>query len=198
MNHGVEVGPERRKGAWEMVFDRCRSRKRSRASWRIVIEPSTNHHQSRQKSRYTPLFLLCDHIPLLSISRYPRDPWQFGSSREKRRIRANQQNFPLPILAHRYPIQTFAYSRSSAEPVLEVVSPKSELNSWTTLPDLSFETLKVPSELTTFSLYWNPNEKPGELALYTFTGWGTDLIDDCDKRLGVGFGNGAFWRWCEV
>lgn len=40
-----------------------------------------------------------------------------------------------------------------------VVSPRSELNSWTTLPELLSETLKVQLEKTIFCVSWSPREK---------------------------------------
>ena len=55
-----------------------------------------------------------------------------------------------------------SFSRSWAEPVLEVVSPRSESNSWTTPRDPLSETSRAPSRLTTSWLCWNPNERLGE------------------------------------
>ena len=52
-------------------------------------------------------------------------------------------------------------TRSSAEPVPEEVSPKSESSSWTTLPDPSSETSRAPSESTTSLPCWSLSERPG-------------------------------------
>jgi hypothetical protein len=64
-------------------------------------------------------------------------------------------------------LTSFPSFRSWAEPVPEVVSPRSESNSWTTLRDPSSETSRAPSRLTTSWPCWNLNEK---LGTFLFTG----------------------------
>lgn len=53
-------------------------------------------------------------------------------------------------------------NRSSAELVPEVVSPRSESNSWTTLTDPSSETSRAPCESMTFWRFWSLSERLGE------------------------------------
>lgn len=59
-------------------------------------------------------------------------------------------------------------NRSSAELVPEVVSPRSESNSWTTLTDPSSETSRAPCESMTFWRFWSLSERLGEFFFSVF------------------------------
>lgn len=60
-------------------------------------------------------------------------------------------------------------NRSSAEPAPEVVSPRSESNSWTTLTDPSSETSRAPCESMTFWRFWSLSERLGEFFWFFLT-----------------------------
>lgn len=74
--------------------------------------------------------------------------------------------FLLPFV----PTNQSTPNRSSAEPAPEVVSPRSESNSWTTLTDPSSETSRAPCESMTFWRFWSLSERLGEFfAFFVFS-----------------------------
>lgn len=75
-----------------------------------------------------------------------------------------------PLLLPFVPTNLSTPNRSSAEPAPEVVSPRSESNSWTTLTDPSSETSRAPCESMTFWRFWSLSERLGEFfAFFVFS-----------------------------
>lgn len=74
---------------------------------------------------------------------------------------------PSSIIPHPHPTYPSPHpNRSSAEPAPEVVSPRSESNSWTTLTDPSSETSRAPCESMTFWRFWSLSERLGEFFFF--------------------------------
>lgn len=96
------------------------------------------------------------------------------STNQQTTIQPNHLSFHIPLFINHHVtspppnLSITRPNRSSAELVPEVVSPRSESNSWTTLTDPSSETSRAPCESMTFWRFWSLSERLGEFFFSVF------------------------------